>query len=147
MPVWRSEWKTTGPSSVFGSAARSRAFVNALCTSLGCLLSPARFRKTKPVPSESCRSSRLGYACRQLAAERAASQPSDDDVLASLARLGVAASASQVAESLYRNRPSPSAVVRVGLALSRLASKGRVRRVEVAGHAETRNRWEVVSEK
>jgi hypothetical protein len=49
--------KTTFPSSVIGRAARSRAFRNARWTSCRRRRTPSRLRKTKPVPSESCRSS------------------------------------------------------------------------------------------
>lgn len=81
---------------------------------------------------------------RQLAAERAANEPTDAEVLAALADLDEPAAAQELAARLYRRRPTHSAAVRVGLALSRLETEGCVARVRVEAHGEERNRWEAV---
>ena len=86
--------------------------------------------------------SRLRRARRELQEERAANEPTDGEVLASLVELGSVASATQVAETLYRHGPTHSGVIRVGLSLARLASSGRVRRVVVSAHGRHHNRWE-----
>jgi hypothetical protein len=88
---------------------------------------------------------RIADLRRQLEQERVANEPSDEEVLESLAKLGSVVSATQVAAPLYRNRPTHSAIVRCGQRLSRLASTGRVRRVRVAMHGEERNRWEAIN--
>jgi hypothetical protein len=88
---------------------------------------------------------RMADLYRQLAAERAANEPTDEEVIESLVKLGSVVSATQVAAPLYRNRPTHSAIVRCGQRLSRLASTGRVRRVRVAMHGEERNRWEAIN--
>jgi hypothetical protein len=88
---------------------------------------------------------RMADLYRQLAEERAANEPTDEEVLESLVKLGSVASATQVAEPLYRRRPTHSAIVRVGQTLSRLAAEGRARRVAFVSHGEKRNRWEAVT--
>lgn len=86
---------------------------------------------------------------RQLQEERAASGFTDADVLAAITGIGDVVTATDVAARLFRNRPSHSAVVRVGQALARLEAEGHVRRI-VAGWryrscGERRYRWEAVS--
>jgi hypothetical protein len=85
---------------------------------------------------------------RQLEQERAASRPSDDEIIGALRQIGSSAVATEVAQRLYRNQPSHSAVVRVGQALARLEAEGHVRRIATGWRyrscGEQRYRWEPV---
>lgn len=75
--------------------------------------------------------------------ERAANEPTDEEVLAVLAQLDGEASATEIAGRLYR-RPTHSAIIRVGRRCSRLAAAGQVRRFPFDRHGEKRNHWEAV---
>jgi hypothetical protein len=77
----------------------------------------------------------------QLAEERAINAPHESDVLDALAGFDSPASATEIAEQIYRRQPPHSAVVRIGMTLSKLTEGGRVERVLVKAHGEKRNRW------
>jgi hypothetical protein len=81
---------------------------------------------------------------RQLAEERTAREPAEEEFLTALRSFDSHASDSEVADRCYRGRLTQSARVRVGLALSRLEASGRAARVPVKTHGSERNRWEAV---